>query len=390
MKIGLIGAYAVGGEHYFNLIEGIIDKSIDEVVLCDNNPALKPESHPRYANLYLPKDAPGKDPQALNNIYKNRTGKFPVFYEDYKAMLDNEQLDAVIIGTPQYLHAEMAVETLSRKIPTLCEKPLGVSLKEVEKILSAAKENETLLQIGLELRYLQTFEFLREKLRENCLGKIKMAWGREFRGDWRQDPMTAPADDNLFGNWRFSNKHTGGAILEKLCHDLDMFSWLIDSRPIRATGYGGINFFNPDGRDTIDNAVFIVEYANKAKLSFEYCMFAPYRGRFKGRYMGLIGEKGMFDIDERIGEVIHYETERPGSEIKYNKLNPETLPGHHNGNCTLFAFRDFCEHVKRGAKIARHNPEDVWITTKLCLALEESIKNSGKTIELDTWSPSEP
>jgi hypothetical protein len=58
-------------------------------------------------------------------------------------------------------------------------------------------------------------------------------------------------------------------------------------------------------------------------------------------------------------------------------------------NYTLYAFNDFCEYVKSGAKRARHNPDDVWVTTKLCLALEESIKNSGKTIELDSWTPTE-
>ncbi len=389
MKIGLIGTWALTGEHYYNLIEGLIDKSVSEVVLCDNNPALKPEPVLKYSGLYLLEDAPEGEPQALHNIYKNITGKFPAFYENYKEMLDNKQLDAVIIGTPQYLHAEMAVETLLRKIPTLCEKPLGVSLKEVEDILKAAKENDTLLQIGLELRYLKVFEFVRQKLKENSLGEIKMAWGREFRGDWKQKPKTSPTEENPYGNWRFSKKHTGGSILEKLCHDLDVFYWLMDSEPIRATAYGGIDFFDSTKRDTIDNAVFIVEYANKAKLSFEYCMAAPYSGRFKGRYMGLIGEKGMFDIDENAGKILHYETELPGAETVYKNLNPKTIFGHHNGNCTLFAFKDFCEHVKKGKKQARYNPEDIWITTKLCLALEESIMNSGKTIELDSWSPTE-
>ncbi|MBU0477930.1 Gfo/Idh/MocA family oxidoreductase [bacterium] len=391
MRIGLIGAASLGGEHYYNLLEGVIDGRIEDIVLCDNNPNFKPVEMVEFSNIYSlqAKNSISSAPkriQMYHNIYKNLKEKFPVYYNDYKEMLENENLDAVIIGTPNYLHAEMAVETLSRKISTLCEKPLAVSIAEVDRILSAARKNDTLLQVGLEIRYQKLFSFLREKLDDNILGDLKMAWGREFRGDWKADPGTIDTGDGLNRNWRFSQRHSGGSILEKLCHDLDIMYWLIGSKPVKATAYGGIDFYAPDSRDTIDNAVFIVEYANGVRLNFEYCMFAPYHGRFKGRYMGLIGTKGMLDIDERAGCVQFYEKKRLKKMVTtFDNLDLPTLPGHHQGNSTLLAFNDFYEYVTKGAKKARYNPEDVRVSTHLCLALEESIKRSGETINLESF-----
>jgi len=214
------------------------------------------------------------------------------------------------------------------------------------------------------------------------------AWrgGREFRGDWKKDPATLAVEGAHAGNWRFSQKHSGGSFLEKLCHDLDGLYWLIGAEPVKATAYGGTDFF-PDGRDTIDHAVFLVEYANGCRLSFDYCMGAPYAGRFRGRWLGFIGTKGMLDIDEHISEVTMNETERRGAKTVFEGLDPATLPGHHRGNNTVIALADFLSRVKRGEKKGRFDPAENLITTRLCLALEESVRRGGQTIILSEFEP---
>ena len=85
------------------------------------------------------------------------------------------------------------------------------------------------------------------------------------------------------------------------------------------------------------------------KLSFEDCMAAPYRGRFKGRYFGLIGTKGMMDIDEQAGEVL--------------------------------ALNDFIHRISSGITEPRFPSEDVGISTSLCQAIQESIERGGRTLE---------
>jgi len=161
MRVGLIGASALGGEHYYNLIAALIDGRVGEIVCCDNNEGLRPKADPEFDELKAIPAATGKAPglegrvrrvQVFHHIHRNRTGAFPKFHADNKEMLEFERLDAVIIGTPNFLHAEMAVATLSRKIPTLLEKPVAPTMKEVREILEAMRKSETLLQIGLAFR----------------------------------------------------------------------------------------------------------------------------------------------------------------------------------------------------------------------------------------------
>lgn len=395
MRIGLIGVSALGGEHYYNLIEALVDGRVTGIVCCDNNEALRPKTDPEFDNVrripLIDSAAPGLEGrlrriQMFHHIHRNRTGEFPPFYLDHQEMLKSEKLDAVIIGTPNFLHADMAVATLSRRIPTLLEKPVAPSMKDVRRILEAMRENETFLQIGLAFRWRKLFEFVNEKLQSGVIGDLRMAWGREFRGDWKKEPATLPIEGIHAGNWRFSQKHTGGSFLEKLCHDFDAFYWLIGAEPVQATAYGGTGFF-PDGRDTVDHAVCLVEYANGCRLSYDYCMAAPYHGRFDGRWMGFIGEKGMLDIDEKIGQVILYETDRRNAKAVFDGLDPATLPGHHRGNNTLFAFTDFLARVERGETKGRFDPAENLSTTHLCLALEESVKRGGQTIVLSEFDP---
>ena len=391
MRIGLIGVSALNGEHYHNLLEGVMAGRISEIVTCDSNAALRPVDMPQFQHSHTfpaggRKAKNLKDRiewiQMMHHMHRNHRGQFPRFYEDYVAMLEAEKLDGVIIGTPNFLHAEMAVATLSRRIPTLLEKPMAPTLAEVDQILAAARDHDTLLQIGLGLRWRKLFQFVREQLDAGVIGDLKMAWGREFRGDWKKEPATLAVEGAAHGNWRFSQRHSGGSMMEKICHDLDAMYWLIGAEPVKAVALGGTDFVD-DGRDTIDNSSFLVEYANGVRLNFELCMAAPYAGRFKGRWFGLIGTKGMLDVDEAASEVRLFECSH--TQSTFTNLDPPTLPGHHRGNVTVFALDDFLTRVERGETKARHDPADNRVTTRLIMALEESLKRGGEMIQLASF-----
>lgn len=395
MRIGLIATSALNGEHYYNLLEAVMDGRLSEIVTCDSNTALRPVDMPQFKHCYTfpPGGKKGKNLkdrvdwiQMMHHMHKNHRGAFPRFYEDYAAMLEAEKLDGVIIGTPNYLHAEMAVATLSRRIPTLLEKPMAPTLAEVDQILAAARDHDTLLQIGLGLRWRKVMQFVREQIEAGAIGEMKMAWGREFRGDWKKEPATLAVEGAAHGNWRFSQRHTGGSMMEKICHDLDALYWLIGAEPVKAVALGGTDFVD-DGRDTIDNASFLVEYANGVRLNFELCMAAPYAGRFKGRWFGFIGTKGMLDVDEAASEVRLYESNRSSAISTFTNLDPPTLPGHHKGNVTVVALADFLTRIERGEKKAKHDPEDNRATTKLIMALEESLRRGGEMIQLAAFDP---
>lgn len=392
MRIGLIGAAALSGEHYDNLIVARRQGRIDEIVLADDNPRLRPVDTPEFAHVSeTPRGFPfsvriDRTMQMFHQIHRNATGEYPRFHDDWRAMLESEALDGVIVGVPNWLHVEVATATLERRIPTLCEKPLATTLAGVDTILDAARRNDTLLQIGYSLRWRRLYEFLRERIAAGDIGTPRMGWGREFRGDWKRRPMTMDVEGAPQGNWRLSQRHMGSSILEKLSHDIDALMWLVDSEPVQATAYGGIGFYD-DERETIDHAVFLLRFANDVKVSYEYCMAAPYAGRFPGRWMGLVGTEGMLDLDDHAGEILHYSRAEHRRRTSYRDLDPPTKPGHHRGNNTVRALDDFLDRIARGETRGRFDPADARPATWACLALEESIRQGGRTIDRDAFEP---
>ncbi len=388
MRIALIGAGALGGEHYYNLTEALIDGRISEIILCDTEPSYKPVNSKECEYCRIPPEGfrsltLTERIQAFHHIHKHRCKSFPAFYEDIENMLKSESVDGVIIGTPNHLHEQMAAATLTRGIPTLCEKPLGRTMPEVKRILQASDQNNTLLQVGLNFRWRKLYHFVRDKLNAGEIGDVKLAWGREFRGDWNANPSTKVDDSAVpSANWRFSRKYSGGSIIEKLCHDLDLFQWLINSPPSFVTAMGGTDFFDQQHRDTIDNAFFIVQYENCARLNYEFCLAAPYHGRFRERYFGIIGTKGMLDIDDHAGSVLQYSTDNTDSVAEFKDIDPPTKPGHHKGNSSVHALDEFLDRIEKGCTKAKFDPREVLTSTALALAIQQSISQSGQPINV--------
>ena len=111
-KVAVIGCGAIAPIH----VSAILAAGQELAALCDVN---------REAALAL------KEKLGLGEI---------AIYTDWRKMLDAEQLDAVHICTPHYLHATMCIEALTRNLSVLCEKPLCIRLEELDEILAAAKK----------------------------------------------------------------------------------------------------------------------------------------------------------------------------------------------------------------------------------------------------------
>ena len=93
----------------------------------------------------------------------------PRAFTDWRAMLDFKDIDAVVIATPCYLHAEMAAAALQAGKYVYCEKPLGITPEQVQTVLNASRGAKTFLQIGQQLRY---FPVVREAVRQIHSGDL--------------------------------------------------------------------------------------------------------------------------------------------------------------------------------------------------------------------------
>lgn len=215
-------------------------------------------------------------------------------YEKYQDLLARNDLDVILVATPNYCHSEEVIAALGKGCDVLTEKPMGITSAECNAMIDAAKKSGKILQVGLQLRYSTFYQKVHSMLKDGIIGNMKYVWFNEFRGDWAKQSDDPEVDAKI--NWRFYNKLSGGTLVEKSCHYFDLFRWFIDSEPTRVVAMGGINVY--DHRDTLDHATVAIEYANGCKATHGLSMYGPHNQGFV-----LIGDKGSLELSLDTNEI---------------------------------------------------------------------------------------
>ncbi len=237
---------------------------------------------------------------ALCDINKERLEevgkKYPdaKLYESYRDMIDNEELDAVDICTPNNIHSEAAVYALSHGLHVMCEKPDAVSVSEAEKMKDAAEKSGKTLMVMRNNRYRPSTKFLKQYIAEGKMGEIyagRCGWIRR-RG--------IPG----WGGWFTDKKQAGGGPLIDLgVHIIDLSMYLMgNAKPVTVSGCTYLKFphtsYSPI--DVEDLAMGFIRFDNGACLQIEFSwasniqadqMFVELRGTKAGSRMSGIDRK---------------------------------------------------------------------------------------------------
>lgn len=196
-------------------------------------------------------------------------------YDDYREMLEKEKsLDAVIIATPDWLHAEQTVACLRAGKHVYCEKEMSNTVEGARRMVLAARETGKLLQIGHQRRsnpyYWHAIKLIEK---DKVLGRIT-----HCNGQWNRARMLDigwPKGKELdaealkrhgyesmeqFRNWRWYRKFSGGAMADLGSHQIDIFNWILKARPKSVMATGGLDYYTDKGREWYDNVMAIYEY----------------------------------------------------------------------------------------------------------------------------------
>jgi predicted dehydrogenase len=161
-------------------------------------------------------------------------------YDDWRELLAVQtKLDGVIIASPNFAHAEQAVACLERGLPIALEKPLATNQADCERILDAERDHGGRTLVGFVLRSTPFYSRIRELLQAGAIGKVLSVQADELPGLGVTSIMHR-------SGWRRKQALSGGAMLEKSCHDMDILNWLLDSRPLSLSAYGNARLFTPD------------------------------------------------------------------------------------------------------------------------------------------------
>ena len=179
------------------------------------------------------------DPEPIGKDYAEKNNFFPsTQYSNLKDMLNNEKLDLLIVGSPNHLHLEHIKEGLESGLQIFAEKPIVINEDQTFELAKLIKKfGKDKIIVGLVLRYSQHARRVRDLLEKNKIGDVISIEGSEH---------IVPSHGAFFmRNWRRKEKYSGGFMLEKCCHDIDFYSMIVRSRPVKIASFGGRHSFIP-------------------------------------------------------------------------------------------------------------------------------------------------
>jgi len=159
----------------------------------------------------------------------------PNVYEDYREMIEKENLDGIFITTPDFLHEEMAIYALEHKIAVYLEKPMAITIDGCDRILEAAYRSRTKLQIGHNMRYMLYTNKMKEIIDSGVIGEVKAVWCRHF---------ISYGGDAYFRDWHADSRKSNSLLLQKGAHDIDIIHWLAGSYTARVAGIGNLSVYD--------------------------------------------------------------------------------------------------------------------------------------------------
>lgn len=188
----------------------------------------------------------------------------PKEYKDYRKLLEDKSIHAVIIATPLNMHYPIAADALAAGKHVFLEKTMTYNIPQAMKLVQQVKRYpKQVLQVGHQYRYVPLYFKVKEMIEKGYIGKIThidCRWDRNW--NWRRPVPAGYTDKEV--NWRMYKAYSGGLIAELLSHQIDFINWAFNTHPDEIIGTGGIDNYK-DGRETYDNVQIVLRY-NKENM----------------------------------------------------------------------------------------------------------------------------
>ena len=304
------------------------------------------------------------------------SGPPPGLTVDAGRAIGDPTVDAIFVTVPDALHRPMAVAAFAAGKHVFVEKPLATTLADALAIIGAWQAADRVLQLGYVLREAPFYRAARRVVADGRLGRIHTVR--------LTDDLGVVHGASYMRRWHRNSAASGGLMVHKGCHDLDLICWLLDTQPARVASFGGAEIFarlqpapfcsicperpscpyedtgayeartpaqiaDPTAfgldicvfaadKDIVDNQIVAFELANGARGSFSLAMQNPHGSE---RTLSMLGENGRLDgnFDRGKFEVV---TNDGAKSFAWSAKGAR--PGGHGGGDarTLHAFLDAC------------------------------------------------
>ena len=275
------------------------------------------------------------------DIYKESLDKFKEHYKDqgdlfltndYKELLKREDINAVFILSPDFLHEEHTIAALKAGKDVYLEKPLGITIEQCDNILRTAMEEGRKLFLGHNMRYFPVILKMKEVIDSGIIGDIQAVWCRHF---------VSYGGEAYFKDWHSERKNINGLLLQKGAHDIDVIHWLAGGYSKSVVGMGKLSVYDKCDKerqgendhyeqvsfneenwpaenlkgvshkvDVEDHNMIMMQLENGVQATYMHCHYTP----DSGRNYTFIGTKGRVENigDEGDCQVVVYTTRTDG------------------------------------------------------------------------------
>lgn len=232
-------------------------------------------------------------------------------YTDYQKMLETEKPEAVSIAVPTANHLEVTLAAMKAGAHVLVEKPIAATLEEGRTIIKAAKEYNRKLMVGHIVRFNPAIQALKKKLDDGELGRVFQIFCR------RSGPFPSRIRDV-------------GVVVDLAPHDVDIMRFLTGMDPIRL--YAEIEQrIHTDHEDMLFG---LLRFPEGVTGALETNWLTP----TKVREILVLGEKGLFRVDDLVQDLYFYENAQTNGELW---MGLRSLKGVSEGSMTRFALQRY-------------------------------------------------
>lgn len=337
IKLAIIGAGEWGKTHAYLYDE---HKAVELVAICD----LKIEKARELATEF----------------------SVPHVFSNHNKMLESIDFDAVSIVTPDFSHAQIAVDCANAGKDMLIEKPLATTRKDLEEIWKAVKDNDVRVMVDLHNRWNPPFAVAKESLDKGDLGKPISSYFRLNDIKWVATDMLPWADKSSI-LWFLGS------------HSVDTVRWFFNDEVDEVYSVSHYGVLKDLGIDTEDVYQTILKFKNGGIATLENGWITPNSySNINDIKFNITGSKGVINLD-----LTNNNTIERFSEDKND--NPDILVKHFiHGKAKGFAYesiRDFIDKLISGDNFLV-SVKDAINTSLVILAIMESAK-SGKPVKVE-------
>lgn len=207
-------------------------------------------------------------------------------YSDYRELLDNKDIDAILVATPFNTHSKIAIDAVNAGKHVYCEKTMAKGYEGIKDLVKTVNNSKNIFQTGHQYHSSRLYTHVVDLIKKGKIGKIQAfecQWNRN--GNWRR-PVSDPKLEKMI-NWRMYRALSGGLLAELCSHQLDFANWVLDAMPNKVMGIGGVDYWK-DGRETYDNIHLIYDYPGGVKAKYT-CLTANSKDDYQ---IKVLGDKG--------------------------------------------------------------------------------------------------